>query len=143
MKSRPRGRLFHADEFTLSEFTGSRLTGLVLWQDPDNGEAAVVHIKIDRRPWQRFFLDAGFGTWEDWGELEPGGEVIEDPDIVEAIDKLQEFGIADAVIRRIFCEPCANNARIVIELDGGARVILQPTEPEILGSPSELVMLRP
>jgi len=114
----------------------------VLWQDPD-GDAIVVHIKVDRRPWQRFFLDAGFGCWEDWGEIEPGGEVIDDPDIVEAVDKLQEFSVADAVIRRIFCEPCGNNARFVIELEDGARLQLQPTDPEISDSPRAFVMLKP
>jgi len=144
MSSEPRGRIFQDDHFTLSEFTGSRLTGLVVWQDPDDGQAIIVFIRADRRPWQRFFLDAGIGFWEDWGELEPG--VVEPGDEIpdlEIIDKLQEFGVADAVIRRIFCEPCGSNAQIVIELDDGARVTLQPTDPEIFDSPSELMLLTP
>ena len=141
----PRGRIFQDDHFTVSDFAGTRLTGLVLWQDCDNGHAIMVFIQVDRRPWQRFFLGAGIGFWEDWGEIEPG---LIDPDdepddAFLQIDKLEEFGVSDAAIRRIFCEPCGNNARIVIEFGDGAQVILQPTDPATFDSHSELVMLRP
>jgi len=112
------GRIYQDDNFDVVGFEGTEIEhilGLVDCQDSDDNPI-VVNMKVVNRSWQRYFLDAFIGFWEDWGELTD--EEDEDTRFVDYADKFKLIG---KKIKNIKCR----DGRIVTLFESGDELILE------------------
>lgn len=137
MEREARGNIFQDDHFIFTEFNGLKLQQLVVCENPKTKETIMVFIKVENNNWHQFFLDVGFGFWQDWNET----EIDDDDEEYNYIDKTIEFDIYNKTISKIYCEPHENNCQIIIELESNEKLILRTTEPKIFDSLSELIKL--
>jgi hypothetical protein len=125
----------HQDvNFDVVGFDGCRVEevlGLVNASDPDN-LPIYVNLKVTRHLWQRFFLDAGLGFWEAWGDLRDDTD-----EETRFVDYATLYRIKGESICSIQCRECA----ITIVLESGARIVLSPTDGSF-GAKSELQIFR-
>src|SRR5215216_4387154 len=66
------GRIHQDYDFDVAGLEGCRveeLSGIVDIPDPDN-IPIFINLKVTGHSWQRFFVDAGIGFWEEWPYLE-------------------------------------------------------------------------
>jgi hypothetical protein len=99
------GRLFQDHRFEVDHVRHGvieELLALILDDDGDL-EPTLLYLKIRGQPWQKCFLDAGAGFWEQWSDLEPTEEA--DDDGVRLVDYAERFGLRGAAILRAHCEP--------------------------------------
>ncbi len=134
----PRGRLFQGARFEVTELAGravQRLYGVTSRADTDD-RPEIVFLKPGSGHWQRFFLDAGIGFWEEWSE----SDAFADYSALRRVDYGVRFRIIGDRIRRARCYPGAANrsARICLELGAGVLELraLDPGDPD---SDSEIV----
>ncbi len=128
-------RIYQNQEFTVHGFTGKKiaqLTGIESAQNSSNA-VVVVYLKVADRHFQRFFLDAGIGFWEETTTMEESEEGF-----IE-IDYAEKFNIRNLKINTIHCEKEQNNSRIVITLENKTLVILRCKHPEIIDATYELI----
>ncbi len=125
------GRIFQDTDFVVEGFEHKKLEGLIGVVDRDEPEACplLLYIKAEDNSWQQFFLDAGFGCWENWGEID-----LDDPSFLY-IDYAKEFGIGYATIRAVYCKDSA----IHLEFDTQQKLILRYLDASDMDSDCELV----
>ena len=126
------GRLFQDTDFEVEGFEKKKLEGLIGVLDREASERGpiLVYIKVEDNPWQQFFLDAGIGFWENWGEID-----IDDPSFLY-IDYANEFKIGYKAIYAAYCQ----NSSIKIEFITNEKIILRYVDPTDMDSACEIVM---
>lgn len=135
MKQAARGRLYQDSEFEFKEFNGLKIEQLIVCENPDTGEPIIVYIKVENKSWHQFFLDAGLGFLEDWGEIDV------DDESYDFIDVTEKWNLKNKLICGIHCKPDINNSRIIIELESQKKIILKCVKPEIFDSECELITI--
>ena len=128
-------RIYQNDNFVFSDFNGLEMERLIVCEIPETKGVAVVFIKAKNRNWQRFFLDVGFGVWENLKELD------EEEEGYNYIDKTGDFQLVGKKISKIWCEPDKINCRILITFETGEKLILRTIESECFDSESEFLIL--
>ncbi|MEA2602512.1 MAG: hypothetical protein QOF89_3504 [Acidobacteriota bacterium] len=127
----PQGFLFQEEEFQLDELEGCTLERLVGHSAAKDESPHAIFLKATNRHWQRFYLDAGLGFWDEESDDEALEELAGEP----AIDYGLRFGIVGARIGMIQCDPCP---RITIALSSGV-LTLEAREPMNLESSSRIL----
>jgi hypothetical protein len=125
----PKGRRLYQDSnFVVTHLDGFLVEHLVGAVDSEqlglDDEPIVIYLKAQNQAWQRFFLDAWIGFWEDCGE--DGIAEEEKRDGVRFVDYAAMFEIRGKKIVSIACINC--QIRIAIEKTG--TVVLALVEPE-------------
>ncbi|MDH7447822.1 hypothetical protein [Aquimarina sp. 2201CG14-23] len=134
MKKEPRGRLYQDSHFEFNEFNGLKIEKLIVCENPETKEPIIIHIKVKNRNWHQYFLDAGYGFWENWDEIDT------EDDSYHFIDCTDKFDLKDQIVSRIFCKPDLNNSRITLELKNNTKLILKCKEPNVFDSDCELII---
>lgn len=134
MTKEPRGRLYQDSQFEFNEFNGLKVEKLIVCENPETKEPILIYIKVENRNWHQYFLDAGYGFWENWDEID-----IED-DSYDFIDSTDRFDLKGKVISRIYCKPDFNNSKITLELEDSRELTLKCKSPMIFDSECELIM---
>ncbi|MEP0480156.1 MAG: hypothetical protein ABJD23_08075 [Nonlabens sp.] len=134
MTKEPRGRLYQDSEFEFDEFNGLKIEQLIVCENPKTKEPILIYLKVENKNWHQFFLDAGYGFWENWDEIDT------EDDSYDFIDCTDKFDLKGQIINRIFCKPDLNNSRITLDLENSMKLILKCKDPNIFDSNSELIM---
>lgn len=110
------GRIHQDDHFDVAGFDGETLECLVGIGDKDDPDdhPILIYLKTTNKTWQKFFLDAYLGFWEDWGD-------IEQEDGGKSIDYGAMFTLTGKTIKNIKCR----DRKIVIEFANGDQFILK------------------
>lgn len=129
----PPGRIHQDDNFDVIGYEGEVIEKLVgvLDQDAPDNQPTLIYLKTKNRTWQKYFLDAGLGFWEDWGDIE-----YDDDDKI--IDYGAMFNLTGHLIKSITCR----DGNIVIEFDNGDKFILQLIDPEKDDTAGEVILIR-
>ncbi len=106
-----------------------KLLGVVALEEEDNNPI-VVNLKVEGKSWQRFFLDAWIGCWEDWGKL-----VDEEDGETRFVDYAEKYSFKGSKIKLIKCQDC----RVLIKLESNQLFTLKLVDPEQSDTYSEVV----
>ena len=102
VSEKPRGRIVNAESFEAAELAGKPVAQIVACRDPDEPpySVEVVGVRLaGSKLWNRFFLDAGIGFWE---ECSPASAFFDFEDL-ERIDVLEQWSIARPRIVEVVC----------------------------------------
>ncbi|MDO5105264.1 hypothetical protein [Capnocytophaga sp.] len=124
------GRLFQHQMFDFDGLNGQKITRLVaVYEDEFSDNVVMVYLKTENQPWHSFFLEPGYGAWENWQEFD-----LEEDDGYFYSDKTDDFRLKNAVIERIFCTLDENeNSRISIQCTDNKIITLKTVgEKDIL-----------
>lgn len=133
MSKEPRGRIFQDDNFLFTEFNGLKVEKLVVCENPETKDPIIVFLKVENNNWHQFFLDVGFGVWENWDKLDT------QDDSYTYIEYTNKFELSDKKILKIYCEPDGINCQIIIEFEHNEKLILRTKEPALFETTSELI----
>lgn len=132
MTARPRGRVFQDATFEVAELRGRTLERLLGATSRPAGDdrPEMMFLRADGGPWQRFFLDAGIGFWEEWSEA----DAFRDYADLRRVDYGARFRVIGERILRVSCssEGPGQPARIVLEVSSGEIELRRgdPDDPE-------------
>lgn len=135
MNQKARGRLYQDDNFIFTEFNGLKIERLIVCENPETKNPIIIYLKVENNNWHRYFLDTGFGCWENWEILDT------DDDSYNYLDKTAEFNLFNKTIYKIWCAPHEHNSQIIIEFENNEKLILRTIEPKIFDSESELILI--
>ena len=133
-----RGSLYQNNSFIVTELDGLELEKLIICQDPKTKCVIIVFIKVENKEWHQFFLDAGYGFWQNYDGIDPTDQTKCD-DEFNYIDKTIEFKASGRTVSKIWCEPDKNNCRILIAFENNYMLIMRTIKPDIFDSDSELI----
>lgn len=133
-------RLFQEETFEVKGLENRVVEQLFVYTDcPEReGAAELVFLKPSARPWQKIFLDAGIGFWEEWDE--PVFEAYEDAERIDYGARLGLIGARILAAAAVYDGP-ERGSRIVIQLSSG-RLELRPTPAQELDADSEVIFVR-
>lgn len=118
------GRIYQDINFDVAGFEGcyvEALLGLVDALNPDT-LPILVNLKATKHSWQRFFIDAGIGFWEDWGHL------IDDTDEESRfVDYAALYQLKGQSISSIQCQ----QAIFTITFESGVKLVLKSIDDSI------------
>lgn len=135
-----RGPLFQNNCFEFADFNGQQLEKLISCEDPHSRDVIMVYIKVMDKEWHQYFLDVGYGFWQNYENIDPAHE--ENTELEYSyINKSSEWNLAGKIITRIFCAPDYNNCSITIEFNNNTTIVLKTTEPQIFDSDCELLFI--
>jgi hypothetical protein len=143
MNNEFRGALFQDNDFKFNGFKGLKLEKLISCENPETKEILLVYIKVENKEWHQFFLDAGYGFWQNYEDIDPAAGDATDVDDYNYIDKGAEFGLLGEKISRIWCESDENNSKIIVEFENRKKLILRTIEPKLFDTNGELVLIEP
>lgn len=129
---KPRGRLFQDARFEVTELRGDIVEWLLGFtsQAEDDDLPEVMLLKPRHGHWQRFFLDAGVGFWEERTE----GDAFEDCSELRRVDYGARFRVIGDRIRSVHCHPVTSGwaSRIALELASGVLLLrlVDPANPD-------------
>lgn len=138
MEKKYRGSLFQDNNFQFNAFNGLRLEQLITCEDPNNNDVIIVYIKVKNHPWHQYFLDSGYGFWQNYENIDSTLEENIDTSYIYN-DKGIEHRINNKLINNIYCQPEQNNCQIIIEFEN-QNLILKAVNPKEMDSISELIM---
>ncbi|QSW91476.1 MULTISPECIES: hypothetical protein [Flavobacterium] len=133
------GRIFQDDNFIFTEFNGLKLEKLVVCENPETKEPILIYLKVENHNWHQYFLDAGFGVWENWNIIDIDND---DDESFDYIDKTSDFDLSQKVISKIWCEPDQNNCKISIAFESNEILVLQTVHAEMFDSSSEILIIK-
>ena len=137
------GRLFQDIHFEVTHLQGCVVDELIgITAFGDDLQPALILLKPAGRPWQKFFLDACIGFWEQWSDSDDVARRADDA--YDYVDYAERFGARGATIQEIRCEPVAPDmsSRIVVRLSSGT-LVLTPEDPNAIDSRSRLSFTGP
>lgn len=125
--------------FVIEDFVNLKIEKIIVCENLKSRSIVFVYIKIFENNWQKYFLDAGAGFWED--------TKITDYNELEDIENDKNFVVNDytekiknKVISKIYCEPNNENCRIIIELGTEERLILRCKDSKQFDSDCEIII---
>lgn len=142
MKDKFRGALFQDNSFEFTDFDGLKLETLITCENPETNDVIIVYIKVRNREWHQFFLDAGYGFWQNYEDIDPTSEAKNDK-VCNYKDKGMEFNLYNKTIAKIWCEPDENSSKIILEFKSGEKLTLRTIEPKIFDTNSEIIIIKP
>lgn len=134
-------KMFHfLRNFEMEGFVNLKIEKIIVCKNLKTKDIVFVYLKVKNRNWQKYFLDAGAGFWEDteksnYTDLDD----IEDDENFEFKDYTKKLDVEEKVINKIYCEPNDENCRIIIELENSKNIILRSINSNILDSENEIV----
>jgi hypothetical protein len=137
MQDEFRGRIYQDDNFVVSNFADVVLEGLVGMEDEEDGEPVIVFIKIKGKNWYRFFLDVGYGFWENWEEEEIDKEEWAEDGVVY-VDYIEKYNIKNKSIDSVFCK----DDKITIQFKTKEQFVLQTITPGDMDSGSKINFIK-
>ncbi|MBF7091183.1 hypothetical protein IUY40_06490 [Flavobacterium sp. ALJ2] len=137
MQEELRGRIYQDDHFVVSDFSDVILEGLVGMEDEEDGRPVIVFIKIKGKNWHRFFLDAGYGFWENWEEEELDKEEWAEDEVVY-VDYIEKYNIKNKSIDSVFCK----EDKITIQFKNKDQFVLQTITLSDMDSSSEINFIK-
>lgn len=135
------GALFQDSTFEFTGLKGLKLEQLITCIDPKNEDLIMVYIKVETKKWHQFFLDAGYGFWQNYADIDPKEESKVD-DAYSYSAKETEWGLVHKKIENIWCAPHYTNSQITIKFETQEKLVLRTIQPEVFDTPAELVFLR-
>ena len=132
MLQKPRGRLYQSNNFIFEEFNSLKIEKTFICENPETKSVIIVYVKVENNGWHQFFLDAGYGFWEDWEEIDLSDENY------NYIDITATFHLNESPIKQVVCQPNGNNSEIFIEFETRNKFILRTILPDF-DSDSEVV----
>jgi hypothetical protein len=132
-------RLINDHSFVCPELAGKKIESMVGYYEGDqpNGIDMVV-LKVEGKDlYQRFFLDAGIGFWEEWSEE----EATEDYENFQPIDLSSKYFLSGKNIEAIECKGSYKEfSSIIFEIEN-TKLIYQYTDNNDLESETVLHQL--
>ncbi len=134
-------KMFHfLRNFEMEGFVNLKIEKVIVCKKLKTKDIVFVYLKVKNRNWQKYFLDAGAGFWEDteksnYNDLDD----IEDDENFEFKDYTKKLDVEEKVINKIYCEPNDENCRIIIELENSKNIILRSINSNIFDSENEIV----
>ena len=126
--------------FEIQEFQNLEIEKIIVCESLNDKSVTFVYIKIYNNNWQKYFLDAGAGFWEDTRiKVYEKLDNIEDDENFEFKDYSKILEIKNQMIKKIHCEPNDDNCQIIIELNNTKRIILRCKNSKIFDSECEIV----
>lgn len=128
--------MFQDSSFVVAHLQGCGVEALLgLVEGQDDLKPILMLLKPEGRPWQKLFLDAGLGFWQEWPDLDLSD--YGDDSTCRRVDYMDLFSLQSATIREIVCEPVGEDlaSRILLRLSSG-ELELRPEDPAVLDSPS-------
>ncbi|MFC7773037.1 hypothetical protein [Flavobacterium sp. GCM10027622] len=126
--------------FVVEGFENYKIDKILICENLKTKSVIFVYLKIYEKNWQKYFLDAGAGFWEDTetkNYLDLGD--IEDDENFIFKDYSNKFDIKDKEISKIYCEQNEENCQIVIELKNSGQIILRCGNSKVFDSECEIV----
>ncbi|ELY2011356.1 hypothetical protein SL057_002426 [Flavobacterium psychrophilum] len=126
--------------FVVEGFENYKIDKILICENLKTKSVIFVYLKIYGNNWQKYFLDAGVGFWEDTETINYSdlGD-IEDDENFKFKDYSNKFEIKDNEISKIFCEQNEKNSQIVIELKNSKKIILRCRNSNLFDSECEIV----
>ena len=107
----------------------------------DELQPGLLLLKPSNQQWQLFFLDVGFGVWEQW--LEVDSNQLREDDSYKYVDYAEQFELRGANILEIICQPAGENMNPLISLRLSCGTVLLASENAYdIESPSKISFLR-
>ncbi len=138
MNKPEKGAIFQDNRFQFEAFNGLTLEQFITCEAKDSTNIILVYIKVEKNDWHQYFLDSGYGFWQNYEDIDPTIAENRDEEYVY-LDKGQELGLIGKKIKQIQCEPEQNNCRITIEFEQ-KKIILKAINPADFDSDSELII---
>ena len=128
--------------FAIEDYVNLRIERIIACEQLNTKNVVFVYLKLIGSNWQKYFLDAGAGFWEDTkttdyyklDDNEDDGEFV-------FKDYTKVFNIENKTISKIYCEPNDDNCRIIIELEKNEKIILRCKKSKIFDSEAEIVKM--
>jgi len=139
MKNEFKGAIFQDTNFVFQDFNGLKLEKLIACENPVNEDVVLVFIKVENKDWHQFFLDSGYGFWQNYEDIDPT-LAANNEDEYNYIDKTLDFKIAGKLIAKIWCEPQGVNCQIRIAFETKEVLILRTIDSNLFDSQSELIL---
>ncbi len=133
--------MFQDKNFVFEDFNGLKLEKLVTCETPTDNDVVMVFIKVENNEWHQFFLDSGYGFWQNYENIDPTLAKNND-DEYNYIEKTLDFNITGKCITKIICEPNEVNSKINIAFETNEHLILRAINPKQFDSKSELVLTK-
>ncbi len=130
------GRIYQDTDFVVSDFSNVLLEGLLGMEDLEDREPLLVFIKIKDKNWNRFFLDAGTGFWENWQETEVDQSEAHIDEVVY-VDYKEKYQLDGKEIESVRC----HNSQIIITFKGKEQFILREINPGDHNTASEIIAI--
>ena len=103
-------------------------------------DVVFVYLKVKNWNWQKYFLDAGAGFWEDTEKSDYNDlDDVEDDENFVFKDYTKKLKVEESVISKIYCEPNDENCQIIIELENYKKIILRSINSKIFDSEIEIL----
>lgn len=126
--------------FEIQNFQNLEIEKLITCENLKDKSVVFVYIKIYENNWQKYFLDAGAGFWEDTMlENYENLDDIEEDENFKFNDYSKLFEIKNEKIKKIYCEPNDENCQVIIELNSAKKIILRCKNSKIFDSECEIV----
>ena len=126
--------------FVVEGFKNYKIDKILICENLKTKSVIFVYLKIYEKNWQKYFLDAGAGFWEDTKTINylDLADIEDDEDFVFK-NYSNKFDIKDKEIFKIFCEQNEGNCQIIIELKNSGKIILRCRNSKEFDSESEIV----
>nr|WP_315238752.1 hypothetical protein [uncultured Flavobacterium sp.] len=133
-------QLYFLRNFVVEGFENYMIDKILVCENLKTKSVIFVYLKNYGKNWQKYFLDAGVGFWEETETINYSdlGDVEDDENFIFK-DYSNKFDIKDNEISKIFCEQNEKNSQIVIELKNRKKIILRCINSEVFDSECEIV----
>lgn len=140
MKEELENQFYFLRNFKVEGFENYKIDKILICENLKTKSVVFVYLKIYEKNWQKYFLDAGAGFWEDTETINylDLGDIEDDENFIFK-DYSNKFDIKDKEISKIFCEQNVENCQIVIELKNSKKIILRCINSEVFDSECEIV----
>lgn len=126
--------------FVVEGFENYKIDKIIICENLKTKSVIFVYLKISEKNWQKYFLDAGAGFWEDTKTINYLDLVdIEDDENSIFKDYSNKFDVKDKRIVKVYCEQSHKNCQIIIELSNSEKIILRCRNSKVFDSECEIV----
>lgn len=127
--------------FVIEHLENLQIEKIIVCEELKTGNVIYVYLKVFGKNWQKYFLDAGAGFWEDaktsnYNELDD----IEADESFVFKDYTQKLRLEGNTISKIYCEPNDENCRIIIKLNVNGKIVLRCINSKVFDSGCEITI---
>lgn len=140
MNEKLENQFYFLRNFIVEGFESYKIDKILICENLKDKSVIFVYLKIYEKNWQKYFLDAGAGFWEDTETINYLDlENIEDDEDFILKDYSNKFNIKNKEISKIYCEPNEENCQIIIQLKNSRKILLRCRNSKIFDSECEIV----
>jgi len=127
--------------FVVEGFENYKIEKILICEELKTKSVIFVYLKIYEKNWQKYFLDAGAGFWEDTEKINylDLGDIEDDENFIFK-DYSNKFDIKSKEISKIYCEQNGENCQIIIVLKNSEKIILRCRNSKVFDSECEIVI---